>query len=74
MLSSLPRCTGLKVKRVSNKGNKMDYVAMFKAQGGKVKTIPEGERSIDPYLKGCKCGCNGDWTDHTMRKGEKGEA
>jgi hypothetical protein len=52
----------------------MDYVAMFQAQGGKVKTIPEGERSIDPYLKGCKCGCNGDWTDHTMRKGEKGEA
>ena len=20
----------------------------------------------------CDCGCNGDWTDHTMRQGEKG--
>lgn len=57
----------------NNKASSIDYVAAYKAQGGKVKFIPEGESAKDPYLNGCRCGCNGDWTDHTMRKGENGQ-
>lgn len=38
----------------------------------KVKVIAEGERAIDPAIRYCKCGCEGNWTDHTMRAGESG--
>jgi hypothetical protein len=50
-------------------------IAAFEQSGKKVETLNEGERRLnrhrnDPLLKGCKCGCRGNWTDHSMRLGE----
>lgn len=47
-------------------------MAAFQASGGKVKEIKESERAIDPAIRNCRCGCNGNCTDHTMRAGESG--
>lgn len=47
-------------------------MAEFTAKGGKVATVDEGKRTIDPLIKNCQCGCRGDWTEHTMRLGENG--
>ena len=47
-------------------------MAAFEASGGEVKTVKEGERAIDPKIRWCKCGCEGNYTDHTMRQGERG--
>ena len=47
-------------------------MAAFQSQGGKVQKVEEGNRAIDPSIRYCRCGCNGDWTDHTMRLGERG--
>lgn len=47
-------------------------VAEFQARGNRVTEVPPGESGVDPLLKFCLCGCNGDWTDHTMRAGEAG--
>lgn len=49
----------------------------YKANGGKVTTLAEGERSeagkaITSGLNRCRCGCDGDYTLHTMRAGESG--
>lgn len=46
----------------------------FKAKGGKVKQVETGAvRWLkDPQLKNCQCGCEGDYTDHSMRRGEMG--
>jgi hypothetical protein len=55
--------------------NKAELAAMMEAfqnKGGKVDKVEEGKRAIDPAIRHCKCGCNGDWTDHTMRQGESG--
>lgn len=55
--------------------NKAELAAMMEAfhnKGGKVARVEEGKRAIDPVIRHCKCGCNGDWTDHTMRQGESG--
>lgn len=55
--------------------NKAELAAMmeaFQGKGGKVKEIKEGERVIDPAIRNCRCGCLGNWTDHTMRAGESG--
>lgn len=48
--------------------------AAYKARGGVISTIPEGERSAvpDKALGRCRCGCEGDYTEHTMRAGESG--
>jgi hypothetical protein len=46
--------------------------ADFAAKGGKVAKVEEGKRTVDPLIKNCQCGCRGDWTDHTMRQGERG--
>lgn len=37
---------------------------------GEVKQVKEGERVIDTSLRFCKCGCEGNYTDHSMRQGE----
>lgn len=52
----------------------------FFARGGTVQHIAEGERTlkqgsdpirdVDPALRHCQCGCEGNYTDHTMRMGE----
>lgn len=44
----------------------------FIANGGKVAQVEEGKRAIDPAIRYCDCGCAGDWTEHTMRLGERG--
>ena len=52
-----------------------DAMARFLAKGGKVQTVPENKKSDYDFnfgLKGCTCGCNGNYTDHQMRKGERG--
>lgn len=48
--------------------------AAYKARGGVISTIPAGERASvpDKSLSRCRCGCNGDYTEHTMRAGESG--
>lgn len=47
-------------------------MAAFEQKGGQVRKVEEGKRSIDPAIRYCKCGCEGNWTDHTMRMGESG--
>ena len=48
-------------------------VQAFLANGGKVQQIKEGVISNkDDTLSGCKCGCSGNYTDHSMRLGERG--
>ena len=47
----------------------------FLAKGGKVVVVPENQTSdykLDYNLRDCTCGCNGDYTNHQMRKGERG--
>lgn len=44
----------------------------FFANGGTVKHIAEGERSAPVSLRYCRCGCDGDYTEHSMRAGESG--
>lgn len=48
-------------------------IAAFFAKGGEVKPIPEGKTS-DPYLRECRCGCRGNYTEHSMRAGESGRS
>lgn len=53
--------------------NKQDLAAMMEAfqnKGGKVEQVKEGERVTDSRLRYCKCGCEGNYTDHSMRQGE----
>lgn len=46
----------------------------FTANGGKVETVKEGERAYtDHSLRNCQCGCHGDYTEHSMRRGERGQ-
>ncbi len=59
----------------------LDPVAAFLANGGEVQAIPTGERAMsesEHYRAArdsvCDCGCEGNYTDHTMRKGERGQA
>lgn len=44
----------------------------FFANGGTVKHISEGERSALVSLRYCRCGCDGNYTEHSMRAGESG--
>ncbi|MNJ07233.1 hypothetical protein D3C81_1151050 [compost metagenome] len=51
--------------------------AAFTQQGGKVEKLEEGQRRLnrhgnDPLLRYCQCGCEGNWTEHSMRLGESG--
>ena len=50
-------------------------VAAFTQSGGKIKQCADGDqaiRQIPRNLIRCECGCNGDYTDHSMRAGESG--
>lgn len=51
-------------------------VEEFLKNGGKIQQCAEGEKSKTGYypreLVGCKCGCEGNYTDHSMRRGERG--
>lgn len=44
----------------------------FESNGGKVEQIETNQRTLDPGLVFCTCGCRGNYTDHSMRKGESG--
>lgn len=44
----------------------------FFANGGTVKHVAEDERSAPVSLRYCRCGCDGDYTEHSMRAGESG--
>lgn len=57
--------------------NKAELAAMMEAfqnNGGKIAKVKEGERSerslADESVRYCKCGCEGNYTDHSMRQGE----
>lgn len=39
---------------------------------GEITKIKECVRTLDPKLRYCRCGCEGSYTDHTMRLGERG--
>ena len=55
--------------------NRTETVEEFLARGGKVETVPQGmsnDKAKHPSLKFCRCGCNGNYTEHSMRRGEKG--
>lgn len=52
-------------------------MAAFEQKGGKVEEVPIGvSGNHNPVFHGtvkhCGCGCNNDWTEHTMRLGERG--
>lgn len=60
-----------------------ESVEEFLSRGGKIQEVEPGVRgeelrnsynkpAVDPLIKDCKCGCLGDWTEHTMRAGESG--
>ena len=52
--------------------------AEFLAGGGQITQVARGVcsekpfKGIDKYLKKCRCGCQGDWTAHSMRAAESG--
>lgn len=57
--------------------NKPDLAAMmaaFQNAGGKVQQVAEGVKSesamLNDSVRYCTCGCEGNYTDHSMRKGE----
>ncbi len=45
----------------------------YQANGGKVQQVPTGARTIDDGLRHCRCGCRGNYTEHSMRLGEMGK-
>lgn len=56
-----------------NKNELAEAMRAFEQAGKKVTQVQEGEKavsSIDPALRFCKCGCEGNYTDHSMRQGE----
>lgn len=44
----------------------------YLAKGGQVKQVEPNVRAIDDGLRHCRCGCHGNYTEHTMRLGERG--
>lgn len=49
-----------------------ENVNSYILNGGKITECAEGEVSTDISLAYCRCGCDGDYTDHSMRAGESG--
>lgn len=49
-------------------------VEAFLARGGEIDVAPMGMTAIEaiPGLWRCRCGCHGNYTEHTMRAGESG--
>lgn len=55
--------------------NLQSLTEQFLASGGQVKQCLPGDRAVrfaPRDLWRCQCGCNGDYTDHSMRAGESG--
>ena len=53
---------------------KPETTEQFLERGGKINQVEEGKKSFESdWLRNCDCGCEGDYTDHSMRKGEKGQ-
>jgi hypothetical protein len=55
--------------------NLQSLTEQFLARGGQVKQCLPGDRAVrfaPNDLWRCQCGCNGDYTDHSMRAGESG--
>ena len=51
----------------------METIEQYLARGGKIQHIEYGHSAYKPeFLKNCRCGCKGEWTDHRMRAGENG--
>lgn len=54
--------------------NSKDLEAAMAAFKGKIQVVADGERSeadlVNDRLRYCKCGCDGNYTDHSMRQGE----
>lgn len=52
-------------------------MAAFAQKGGKIEQVKEESRSehwrANELVRFCKCGCEGNYTDHSMRRGERGE-
>jgi len=49
--------------------------AAYLASGGQIKHCAAGDRAVnalDMGISACRCGCHGDYTDHTMRAAESG--
>lgn len=48
----------------------------FLAKGGQIDVAPMGMTAIEhiPGLWRCKCGCRGNYTEHSMRAGESGRS
>ncbi len=57
---------------MNTKSQQIPGMAEFLAKCKSVTVVAEGERVIDPMIRRCRCGCEGDWTAHTMRAGESG--
>lgn len=49
-----------------------ESVEAFLARGGKIQSVSEDASAKDESLRHCTCGCEGNYTDHSMRLGEKG--
>jgi len=49
-----------------------ESVEEFLARGGEIKKVEESENVEFNPIRNCDCGCEGDYTDHSMRQGEKG--
>lgn len=52
-----------------------EATAAYIAAGGKIKQCAAGDcaiRALDMGLSACRCGCRGDYTDHSMRAAESG--
>lgn len=47
-------------------------VQEFILKGGKVTECEEGETLQAYGIANCRCGCSGDYTEHSMRAGESG--
>jgi len=55
--------------------DKQETVEEFIARKGKVRVVDptvQSDKHRHPSLKICKCGCEGNYTDHMMRRGERG--
>jgi len=55
--------------------NLSSLTEQFLASGGQIKQCLEGDRAVrlvPRELWACQCGCNGDYTEHSMRAGESG--
>lgn len=53
-------------------------MAAFEQKGGKVQEVAPGVTGMpnpefNTTVSFCNCGCYGDWTEHTMRQGERGK-